>query len=226
MASHRQLETNRANAKRSTGPKSADGKARSSKNALAHGLTARDIVIGDEDPEEFERLRMGLQADFKPASMIERELVERLAGLLWRLRRIPVLEGALLDARQEETASGAQDFTLPVTVEQREVLIAAWYEMQEPEYQQFLTKFYQGPYASRGAEDTIEEVDETGSKPASSRVKECDHLDKTKASHDSVGNASAEAAKNSERYPKKKGCVFGLMTPTENREEAFAPDWH
>jgi hypothetical protein len=135
-------------------------------------------------------------------------------------------EGALLDARQEETASGAQDFTLPVTVEQKEVLIAAWYEMQEPEYQQFLTKFYQGPYASRGAEDTIEEVDETGSKPASSRVKECDHLDKTKASHDSVGNASAEAAKNSERYPKKKGCVFGLMTPTENREEAFAPDWH
>lgn len=116
MASPKQLRANRANAKRSTGPKSADGKARSSKNSLAHGLTARDIVIGDEDPEEFERLRTGLQADFKPASVIEQELVERLAGLLWRLRRIPVLEGALLDARQEETASGAEDFTLPVTV--------------------------------------------------------------------------------------------------------------
>ena len=118
MATRRQLEANRANAKRSTGPRSADGKAQSSKNSLAHGLTAQDIVIADEDPEEFERLRAGLQADFEPTSTIELELVERLAGLLWRLRRIPVLEGALLDARREETSTGAEDFTLPVTVMQ------------------------------------------------------------------------------------------------------------
>ena len=50
MATRRQLEANRANAKRSTGPRSADGKAKSSKNSLAHGLTAQDIVIADEDP--------------------------------------------------------------------------------------------------------------------------------------------------------------------------------
>jgi hypothetical protein len=60
MATRRQLEANRANAKRSTGPRSADGKAKSSKNSLAHGLTAQDIVIADEDPEEFERLRAGV----------------------------------------------------------------------------------------------------------------------------------------------------------------------
>ena len=79
MATRRQLEANRANAKRSTGPRSADGKAKSSKNSLAHGLTAQDIVIADEDPEEFERLRAGLQVDFEPTSTIELELVERLS---------------------------------------------------------------------------------------------------------------------------------------------------
>jgi hypothetical protein len=135
MATRRQLEANRANAKRSTGPRSADGKAKSSKNSLAHGLTAQDIVIADEDPEEFERLRAGLQADFEPTSTIELELVERLAGLLWRLRRIPVLEGALLDARREETSTGAEDFTLPVTVMQLGILMDAWYHLQDPEYQ-------------------------------------------------------------------------------------------
>jgi hypothetical protein len=41
----------------------------------------------------------GLEADFKPATTIETELVERLAGLLWRLRRVPVFEAALMQAR-------------------------------------------------------------------------------------------------------------------------------
>ena len=45
----KRTEANRANAKRSTGPRTAEGKARASKNALAHGLTARDIIVGDED---------------------------------------------------------------------------------------------------------------------------------------------------------------------------------
>jgi len=53
----------------------------------AHGLTARDIVIGAEDPEEFHRIRIGLHEDYEPTSTIELELVDRLAGLVWRLRR-------------------------------------------------------------------------------------------------------------------------------------------
>ena len=50
MASERQLEANRANSVRSTGPKSLLGKARASMNACKHGLTAQTVVIGDEDP--------------------------------------------------------------------------------------------------------------------------------------------------------------------------------
>jgi hypothetical protein len=52
-----------ANAKRSTGPQTRAGKARSRLNAVKHGLTAKDIVIGDEDPKEFEALRSALTAD-------------------------------------------------------------------------------------------------------------------------------------------------------------------
>jgi len=102
MTSRRQLAANRANARRSTGPKTKAGKARAARNSLTHGLTARQIVIGSEDPKKFEELRKGLERDFKPTTTIVRELVERLAGLLWRLRRVPVLEAALMKARFEE----------------------------------------------------------------------------------------------------------------------------
>ena len=204
MATRRQLEANRANAKRSTGPRSADGKAKSSKNSLAHGLTAQDIVIADEDPEEFERLRAGLQADFEPTSTIELELVERLAGLLWRLRRIPVLEGALLDARREETSTGAEDFTftLPVTEMQLGILNDVWYRLQDPEHQEFLTRFEQGPYASRKSDEIdweaiIGQVDERGSKRSASHARESDELDKPKT-------ASIEALKDPERYHSRR----------------------
>ena len=205
MATRRQLEANRANAKRSTGPRSADGKAKSSKNSLAHGLTAQDIVIADEDPEEFERLRAGLQADFEPTSTIELELVERLAGLLWRLRRIPVLEGALLDARREETSTGAKDFTLPVTEMQLGILNDVWTRLQDREHQELLTRI-EGLYAFPKSEGTSEEidweaiigqVDESGSKRSASHARESDELDKPKS-------ASIEALKDPERYHSRR----------------------
>jgi hypothetical protein len=105
MTSKRQLAANRANARRSTGPKTKAGKARSARNSLTHGLTSRQIVIGDEDPKKFEELREGLERDFKPTTTVQSELVERLAGLLWRLRRVPVLEAALMKARFEEISA-------------------------------------------------------------------------------------------------------------------------
>ena len=96
MVSVNQTRANRANAKQSTGPQSHAGKARSSKNALKHGLSASQIVIGAEDPDQFERLRAGLLADFRPSTTIDRELIDQLAGLLWRLRRVTSLEADLL----------------------------------------------------------------------------------------------------------------------------------
>src|SRR5262245_23724792 len=100
MVSQNQLEANRANAKRSTGPKSDAGKARSRMNALRHGFSSQQIVLEGEDADQFDALRAQLEAEFDPNSVVERELVDRLATSLWRLRRVPVLEAAVIRARR------------------------------------------------------------------------------------------------------------------------------
>lgn len=102
MSSVSQLKANRANARRSTGPKTVSGKAQSSMNACKHGLTAKTVVIEGEDPAQFDSLRKAFEEEFEPRSLMERELVERIAGIVWRLRRIPKFEAALIEARCDE----------------------------------------------------------------------------------------------------------------------------
>jgi len=97
MTSRKQLESNRRNALKSTGPRSSEGKAVSSRNALRHGLTAAQIVIAGEDPEEYRQLLDSMKARFAPSDPFESVLVDQLAQQLWRLRRIPLLEAALLN---------------------------------------------------------------------------------------------------------------------------------
>jgi hypothetical protein len=131
MTSLKQLEANRRNAKHSSGPKSTEGKARSSRNALKHGLVSSEIVIWDEDPDQFELLRAGFEADFQPNSTVVRELVDHLAGLFWRLRRLPALEAALIEPDPELVESQRRmlesqrlmlfQFTVPT--EQRELIV-------------------------------------------------------------------------------------------------------
>jgi hypothetical protein len=98
-------EANRINAQRSSGPRTELGKSRSKMNALKHGLSAKKIVIGDEDPKEFEALRAALERDWQPETAFESELVDQLAGSLWRLRRVPAIEAAIVRAREEEAYS-------------------------------------------------------------------------------------------------------------------------
>ena len=88
--SPRKLEANRRNAQKSTGPKTAQGKARSSRNAMKHGLLACHLILHDdlyEDPAEFDQLFDELVAGFAPQTPAERLLVERIAACYWRLRR-------------------------------------------------------------------------------------------------------------------------------------------
>ena len=59
-------------------------------------------MIGDEDPREFEALREGLQRDWQPDTALESELVEQLAGIFWRLRRVLTIEAAIVKAREAE----------------------------------------------------------------------------------------------------------------------------
>jgi hypothetical protein len=119
MGSRKQLEANRANAKQSTGPKSALGKARSSMNACKHGLTAKTIVIGDEDPGQFEILRAAFEDEFQPRSLMERELVEYLAALTWRRRRVPVFEAGLIEAIRAEIDPAQSDASAQLELRRR-----------------------------------------------------------------------------------------------------------
>jgi len=96
MATQKQIQANRQNALKSTGPKSEAGKAASSANALSHGLSASlDSVLPDEDADAFARLRQGVIADLAPAGALQGALAERVAVLLWRLDRAARLEAQL-----------------------------------------------------------------------------------------------------------------------------------
>ena len=86
---------NSKNALRSPGPVTLDGKNVSRRNALKHGLTAELSVIDGEDPRVFDDMRSALVSECNPQGAIEEALTERLANLLWRLRRLPALESAL-----------------------------------------------------------------------------------------------------------------------------------
>jgi hypothetical protein len=92
MTSARQIEANRANALSSTGPKTDQGKQRASQNAIRHGLTAETVVLPLEDPDDYMAFEQAVTADYEAETAVERELVLRLASLLWRMRRAISIE--------------------------------------------------------------------------------------------------------------------------------------
>jgi hypothetical protein len=95
MTSFRQIEANRRNARLSTGPVTEEGKRRSRQNAVRHGLTAETVIDTLEDAEDYAAFEMAVTADYDAQSAVERELVLRLASLLWRLRRATSIESGL-----------------------------------------------------------------------------------------------------------------------------------
>ena len=103
MPTKEQINANRNNARKSTGPRTEEGKSRASKNALKHGLLARDTVLPGEDPAEFDSQLSALEADIRPANSLEFELVRQIADSQWRMRRLTRLETGFLAAAVDET---------------------------------------------------------------------------------------------------------------------------
>jgi hypothetical protein len=101
VTSFRQIEANRRNALRSTGPTTEDGKRRSRQNAVRHGLCAETVVEMVEDIDDYRGFEAAIIADYDARSAVERELVLRLASLLWRLRRATAIETDLLRIQVE-----------------------------------------------------------------------------------------------------------------------------
>src|ERR1700751_1480737 len=102
MTSFRQIEANRRNAQLSTGPVTEEGKRRSRQNAIRHGLTAETVIDALEDAEDYAAFEMAVTADHDAQSAVERELVLRLASLLWRLRRATAIESVLFKIQAKQ----------------------------------------------------------------------------------------------------------------------------
>ena len=102
MASLKQIQANRRNAQKSTGPRSAAGKAASSMNALSSGIDAQATIIRGEDPAALSALTAEFLAEHRPVTATERALVDTLITCEWFLRRLRATEAQFWEASLTE----------------------------------------------------------------------------------------------------------------------------
>ncbi len=109
MATQEQINANRKNAQKSTGPITPEGKNAIKNNAVTHGLYATDIVINckqfREDPKEFEDLHQSLKNEFRPIGKFQEHLVYSIATCIWKYRRSIIAETSHLNRQIDETKS-------------------------------------------------------------------------------------------------------------------------
>jgi hypothetical protein len=96
----KQIAANRENAKKSTGPKTAAGKAKVSLNPLKHGLLAKAALLPDEDPKTFQSFADELLDDLQPVGAVESLLADKIVNLAWRLQRVSLVESGLFVREQ------------------------------------------------------------------------------------------------------------------------------
>jgi hypothetical protein len=95
MATPAQINANRANAQKSTGPRSAEGKSASRFNALKHGIDAASIVIPGEDPADYDCLVAQYLHEYRPQSASESFHVDNMIRADWQKRRLETVEADL-----------------------------------------------------------------------------------------------------------------------------------
>ena len=105
MASARQIEANRKNARKCTGPTSPEGKTRSKFNGLKHGLTAATVVLPYEDEIAYHELRGQVLEDFTPECATDWMLVDQVASAWWRTIRARNVETSLMEAHSKTLLS-------------------------------------------------------------------------------------------------------------------------
>jgi hypothetical protein len=108
MTTLKQIEANRRNAQKSTGPRTIEGKQHSRSNALRHGLTAETVIGVLESTEDYSTFEAALLTEYRVRSVIAHELVVRLASVLWRLRRATAIETGLFEMQADPLANFRQ----------------------------------------------------------------------------------------------------------------------
>jgi hypothetical protein len=97
MRTKKQKLAARINGRKSKGPVTPEGKARSSQNAITHGIHARSVVLSTENPEKYDQLRAAYFDYWQPSTVFETDLVNDLAISRWRLNRLLANETAAID---------------------------------------------------------------------------------------------------------------------------------
>jgi len=92
-----QISANQANAQKSTGPLSIEGKQKEAGNALKHGLFSKKLLLTDEDPLAYHQLLEQLSLELSPIGRLEHTLIERIAVSLWRQQRLVRAETATVE---------------------------------------------------------------------------------------------------------------------------------
>jgi hypothetical protein len=111
MSTDLQIEANRRNSRKSTGPRSVAGKATSSLNSLNSGIYAEAEIIHDENAPDLEALVADYHHRFQPDSPDKRCLIDILVHSEWILRRLRRAEGQLWERNVEVSASSYKENT-------------------------------------------------------------------------------------------------------------------
>src|SRR3954465_8131040 len=103
------VRANRRNAKKSTGPRTTEGKARSARNATSHGLYCAALVLPGGSPELFHDLRQSYISTMKPQNLVELLIVDRLVAAAWKLRRLQEAEALMHGSCMSELIEARAD---------------------------------------------------------------------------------------------------------------------
>jgi len=109
MSSLRRIHASRANGARSRGPRTAEGRQRSSANALRHGLLAGCIVLPNESAQAFDALLTHHTDRFGPLDGVEFGMVEEMAAAYWRIRRAWAIENRLMEKALHDQPAGGDE---------------------------------------------------------------------------------------------------------------------
>jgi hypothetical protein len=110
MATQQQIDANRRNAQKSTGPTTPEGRAAVRHNALKHGLTAEILIPSMEEQPEFDRLCDAFETEYQPVGPTEESLLENLAAAKWRLGRARKFETGFFLKRSLDLGHESQDY--------------------------------------------------------------------------------------------------------------------
>ena len=127
MASAAQIDANRRNAQQSTGPRTEEGKAHSSGNAVKHGLNSRRFFVREDEQEEFASLRDALTAEFVPETAYQWDLFTQVLHASWKMCRVDRFEAELFAAHADPFGDDACSRRLEMLARHRTRAERAYY---------------------------------------------------------------------------------------------------